>query len=88
MAMNIKNPRVHDLARQAAALTGASQTSALETALEQYLARLEAPDETATRRLARARVLAAQIRDSLTDEDRDAIRRHLANMYDEDGLPA
>lgn len=88
MAMNIKNPRVHDLARQAAALTGASQTSALETALEQYLVRLEASDDTVARRLARARVLVAQIRDSFTDEERDAIRREQAEMYDEDGLPA
>lgn len=37
MSLNIKNERVHALARQAAQLTGRSQTSAVELALEQLL---------------------------------------------------
>lgn len=37
MSLNIKNERVHALARQAAELTGRSQTGAVELALEQLL---------------------------------------------------
>lgn len=37
MSLNIKNQRVHDLARQAAAATGRSQTSVIELALERLL---------------------------------------------------
>ncbi|MFD1717343.1 type II toxin-antitoxin system VapB family antitoxin [Georgenia deserti] len=38
MSLNIKNERVHALAREAARVTGTSQTSAIETALERLLA--------------------------------------------------
>ncbi|MGA8047616.1 MAG: type II toxin-antitoxin system VapB family antitoxin [Dermatophilaceae bacterium] len=37
MSLNIKNERVHALARQAAQLTGRSQTGAVELALEELL---------------------------------------------------
>lgn len=37
MSLNIKNERVHALARKAAEVTGRSQTSAVELALEQLL---------------------------------------------------
>ncbi|MFN8082016.1 MAG: type II toxin-antitoxin system VapB family antitoxin [Kineosporiaceae bacterium] len=37
MGLNIKNERVHALARQAALVTGKSQTSAIEEALERLL---------------------------------------------------
>lgn len=37
MGLNIKNPRVHDLAKQAARVTGKSQTGAIEEALERLL---------------------------------------------------
>lgn len=37
MSLNIKNPRVHALARAAAAVTGKSQTGAIEEALERLL---------------------------------------------------
>lgn len=88
MAMNIKNARVHALAREAAERTGATQTSALEAALESYLARLDSSDDPVVERIARAQELAAQITESWTDADREAVRRHLAGMYDEGGLPA
>ncbi|MCE1178195.1 MAG: type II toxin-antitoxin system VapB family antitoxin [Micrococcales bacterium] len=38
MGLNIKNERVHELARRAAAVTGKSQTGAIEEALERLLA--------------------------------------------------
>jgi antitoxin VapB len=37
MGLNIKNEHVHDLARQAARVTGKSQTGAIEEALERLL---------------------------------------------------
>lgn len=37
MGLNIKNERVHELARQAARVTGRSQTGAIEEALERLL---------------------------------------------------
>ncbi len=37
MGLNIKNERVHALAREAARVTGKSQTSAIEEALERLL---------------------------------------------------
>ena len=38
MSLNIKNERVHALAREAARVTGKSQTSVIEEALEKLLA--------------------------------------------------
>lgn len=40
MSLNIKNEHVHELAREAARLTGKSQTSVIEEALEKLLADL------------------------------------------------
>jgi antitoxin VapB len=40
VSLNIKNERVHALAREVATRTGHSQTSAVEIALERYLADL------------------------------------------------
>ncbi|WP_203567583.1 type II toxin-antitoxin system VapB family antitoxin [Aestuariimicrobium ganziense] len=37
MGLNIKNPRVHELARAAAEATGKTQTGAIEEALEKLL---------------------------------------------------
>lgn len=39
MGLNIKNPRVHALARRAAEATGRTQTGAIELALEELLRR-------------------------------------------------
>ena len=41
MSLNIKNERVHELAREAARRTGQSQTGVIEQALERLLADLE-----------------------------------------------
>lgn len=85
MSLNIKKPRVHDLAREAALRTGLSQTSVIEVALEQYLETLTSPDEDATRR-GRIDAILTDFDRSLTDEDREAIRS--LDLYDERGLPA
>ena len=83
--MNIKKPRVHELARTAADRTGLSQTRVVEAALEQYLNSLEGPvDADEGRRRAEAILrdidarMTPRLRAGLTTED----------LYDEQGLPA
>jgi antitoxin VapB len=56
VGLNIKNERVHALAREVAARTGQSQTSAIETALQRYLVRLQRAE-----RLERLDALIAEI---------------------------
>lgn len=89
MALNIKNERVHELAREAARKAGTTQTSALETALEQYVATLDGATSEDRRDIkrARAREIVRLIQQSLSEEDREGIRRDLDEMYDDDGLP-
>lgn len=92
MALNIKNEHVHELAREAARRTGLSQTSVIERALEELLAQLDEPAETAQRRDAERRArtdrILAEVDALLTDEDRAAMGRAMEEMYDKDGLPA
>ena len=82
MGMNIKSQRAHELARRAAALTGTSQTGAVEHALEQYLRSLEQQQDAAT---VRVRDVIASLDARLTDRDREALRS--AELYDDLGLP-
>ncbi|WP_420114184.1 type II toxin-antitoxin system VapB family antitoxin, partial [Pseudactinotalea sp.] len=49
MGLNIKNERVHALAREAAAITGKSQTGAIEEALQRLLASYGADPEASRR---------------------------------------
>ena len=91
MALNIKNEHVHALAREAARRTGLTQTSVLERALEEFLARLpDAEDENERRiRERRAKVdeVLREMHALISDEDRDAMKRFMEEMYDENGLP-
>ena len=76
MSLNIKNERVHDLAREAARRTGMSQTSVIEVALERLLAEVTEDKGVADRLIAGLqRDIAAHGRLSS-----DA-------LYDEAGLP-
>lgn len=85
MSLNIKNERVHALAREAARRTGRSQTSVLEEALELLLADLAREPQTEARR-ARVGAILDDVDERLTDDDRaDMGTDHL---YDERGLPA
>ncbi|BBH18117.1 hypothetical protein Back2_24040 [Nocardioides baekrokdamisoli] len=86
MSLNIKNQRVHDLARRAAVLEGTTQTGAIEVALERLIADHDAREAISTRR-ERAERLLAWLDTNITDEDRAAIDRTMAEMYDEDGMP-
>ena len=84
MSINIKNPRVHELARRAAALTGETQTSVIERALVKLLEELEAESSAESRRRRVERIL-ADIDRRLTDADRQALSSD--DLYDDAGLP-
>lgn len=87
MSLNIKNERVHALAREAARRTGETQTSVIEQALERLLASLDAAPEDEARR-ARLSALMQEIRATTTDDDRRAAKRAMEDLYDDHGLPA
>lgn len=87
MGLNIKNERVHALARQVAQRTGATQTSAIEEALERRLHDLDAHDREAARRRRLMRLM-DEIEATTTDEQRAATRQVQDEMYDDNGLPA
>ncbi len=86
MSLNIKNEHVHELAREAALLTGQSQTSVIERALEEFLARERREPEREVRKR-RVDELLEQIDARTTDEDRARARQIMEDMYDENGLP-
>ena len=85
MSLNIKNERVHALAREAARRTGRSQTSVIEDALLRLLADLEGPQEV-DRRRASAEAIAGAFRARLSDADLERLTTD--GLYDERGLPA
>lgn len=85
MSLNIKNERVHQLAREAASRTGLSQTSVIETALLAYLRSLD-DDKDAKRR--RVDEILAVFDARLSDQDRAEMTAFMNDMYDEaTGLP-
>lgn len=88
MALNIKNERVHTLARQAADRTGLSQTSVIEQALERLLADLGEDRDGRDAREQAVRRLVDEFRAGLTAQQRQNIQEDLRTLYDQDGLPA
>ena len=84
MSITIKNSRVHELARRAAALTGETQTSVIERALLKLLEELEAESSAEFRRRRVERIL-ADIDRRLTDGYRQALSTD--DLYDDAGLP-
>lgn len=76
--MNIKDPRVHEMAQELARLRGLSATAAVRTALEEALAaeRRRSPDLNAAFARLQRRAAGTQA-EWLTDED----------LYDARGLP-
>jgi antitoxin VapB len=71
MAMNIKDPRVHDLARQLAARRGITLTDAVKSALEEALARTGPRADTVRERLdaISRRSAAREVRDARPSDD-------------------
>lgn len=82
MSLNIKNEHVHELVRTAAVRTGLSQTSVVERALAELLARLDAEDD---HRRARIDAILADVDRSLVGVDTGFSSD---DLYDADGLPA
>ncbi len=87
MGLNIKNQRVHDLARRAAEVTGKTQTGAIEEALERLLHAYEVDpaEEERERRMERIRAIVEAIRAEPADENREI--KTVEDLYDEYGLP-
>lgn len=87
MPLNIKDDHVHQQAKQLAALTGESITSAVRHALAERLSAVrrhqEAPEgaRNAERLMALARLCAEQMQPNSHSSDH-------ATLYGEDGLPA
>jgi antitoxin VapB len=81
MGMNIKNERVHELAKRLARETGETMTTAIEQALREKLSRLDRLQE----REARYRRIRAIV-DSLPPPPPGVTSDH-SDLYDDDGLP-
>lgn len=90
MSLNIKNPRVHELAKEAARRFGMSQTSVIEEALVRLIAAHEAEAaDSAEARMARALEILSDIDRLLTPDQRRLLARGADDLYDEEtGLPA
>lgn len=82
MSLNIKSDDAHRLARQLAAVSGTSMTSAVEDALRRRLAEVEQND-----RRRQARVLLEEIWAGMSEADKAAIRQAQEDLYDDAGLP-
>lgn len=88
MSLNIKNERVHQLARQAAEVTGKSQTGAIEEALEHLLLEYGADPDAARikRTLDLVRGIAAEYSADLGRGD--LVISRVEDLYDEQaGMP-
>lgn len=91
MSLNIKNPKTTALVRELAERTGMSQTQAVEVAVSERLASLDAQanDDLGAAEAKRdaAATLLKRIRDSLSEGDRGALRVAEAELFDHHGLP-
>lgn len=81
MALNIKDPVVHETVKEIARITGESQAQAVATAVRERLAHLQ-EDDVAARLLAIGRRTAARMSPEARQLD------HGTLLYDERGLPA
>lgn len=80
MALNIKDPSVHQAVKEIAKITGESQAQAVATAVNERLARLRS-DDLAARLLAIGHKTASRMTPETKRID------HAALLYDERGLP-
>lgn len=91
MSLNIKNPRTTALVRELAERTGTSQTQAVEAAVIERLAALDADhasgSATKEAKLRTASALLSRIRDDLSEDTRNELRSAESELYDETGLP-
>lgn len=88
MSLNIKNETVHELAREAARVSGLSQTSAIEQALRQFLRDRGIDPEEQDRERRRARLLAMGTRFHAEEATPGGGVVRIDDLYDEEtGLP-
>lgn len=88
MSLNIKNPRVHELAREAARVTGKTQTGVILEALERLLSEYGADPLAAEEERRRARVDELRTWFAEHPGDPDQEIRTIEDLYDpETGLP-
>ena len=87
MSLNIKNERVHALAREAARVTGKTQTGAIEMALEELLAEHSVAEKADRQgRLDRLMAIGRRYRDDPGDPGGEIIE--IDDLYDDEtGLP-
>ncbi|WP_256839195.1 type II toxin-antitoxin system VapB family antitoxin [Ornithinimicrobium faecis] len=87
MGLNIKNQHVHDLAREAARVTGKSQTAAIEEALERLLQErgIDPHGRAVEHTVDQVRAISAEYTQDPGQGER-AIRR-VEDLYDDQGLP-
>jgi antitoxin VapB len=85
MSLNIKNPEVHELAKELAELTGESMTEAIRVALKERLARERNTPERIEARTEAILALGAEIAARMSEETRTMDVD--AYLYDERGLP-
>lgn len=87
MGLNIKNQRVHDLAREAARVTGKSQTGAIEVALERLLHEhgVDPQERAVAQTIDQVRAIAVEYTQDPGREDR--VIRRIEDLYDDTGLP-
>ena len=86
MSLNIKNETTHELVRRLAALTGQSQTSAVEDAVRRRLAELEGGREAEIERR-RAAIAAVIARARLVPRTGRSTEDIMDELYDETGMP-
>jgi antitoxin VapB len=88
MGMNIKDPRVHAMARELAARRGSTVTEAVRRALASELERCEHPGNERSRaaKLEAVRHIAASFA-ALPLRDPRSVGQIRADLYDDNGLP-
>ncbi len=82
MGMNIKNGRVHELARTLSQATGKSMTAVIEEALEEKLAQLERDREMP------GKIAWLEQRLKELGPPPPGLTSDHSDLYDDDGLPA
>lgn len=87
MGLNIKNERVHELAKRAARVTGKSQTGVIEEALERLLAGYghDPADDRARAKIELVHAIVLNYAQAPTDKGRQLTC--IEDLYDASGLP-
>jgi hypothetical protein len=86
--ITLRNKGIEERIRAIGNRTGEGPSAVIARAISNEEQRLRAEDEARkAKRVAAMTRLRQQAREMFTDEDKAAIRREMADLYDEDGLP-